>query len=157
MDDVLPGANRISTCMGCSSRVHQTSTKAGRQTNVALSQVENRRAINVTDVASPRVSNPHSGEHPPMSLETSRPRSVFGGYPIDTALAWRKSQRNEPQIAMAPVTGTGDIGTPFGNILEPCLDQQRRPTSQKPRPGSGFSALGAIFCSHDQTMVSSTT
>lgn len=86
-----------------------------------------------------------------MSLETSRRRSVFGGYPIDAAPVARNSQRNEPEIAMDPVTGTGDIGTPFGNILGPCLDPQRRPTSQKPRPGSDFLALGAIFCSRTRS------
>ena len=45
------------------------------------------------------------GEHPPMSLETSRPRRGLCGYPIDAALVTRRSQRNEPEIAMTQEQG----------------------------------------------------
>src|ERR1017187_777316 len=34
------------------------------------------------------------------------------------------------------------FGTPFGNILWPCLDPRRRPTSQELSPGSDSSVLG---------------
>jgi hypothetical protein len=35
--------------------------------------------------------------------------AVFGGYPIDAAPLTRKSQRNEPEIAMDPVTRAPEI------------------------------------------------
>ena len=40
-----------------------------------------------------------------MSLETSRPRRGLCGYPIDAALVTRRSQRNEPEIAMTQEQG----------------------------------------------------
>jgi hypothetical protein len=91
-----------------------------------------------------------------MSPETSRPRSVLRAATRDATPTARHSQRNEPEIAMDPVTGTGDIGTLFGNTLWPCLDPPPPLTSQELlSPGSHSSVLGRR-CARDQMMVSST-
>jgi hypothetical protein len=84
----------------------------------------------------------HPRERPPMSLATSRPRSVFGGYPIDAAPASRNSQPNEPEIAMDPVTGTGEIGTPFENNPVAMSGSAATPDKSETQTRVGFIGFG---------------
>ena len=87
-----------------------------------------------------------------MSLETSRPRRGLCGYPIDAALVTRRSQRNEPEIAMDPGPRAPEILGRRSGIFCGHVWFRSDAGRVEVSPGSHSSVLGRR-CARDQMMV----
>jgi hypothetical protein len=90
-----------------------------------------------------------------MSLETSRPRSVFGGYPIDAAPVARNSQRNEPD-RYGPSNRHQRYWDAVREYSVAMSGSAATRDESRDQPWDSFSVLGRR-CARAQMMVSSTT